>query len=427
MMMRTWKKDEGGGADGNGVKGRGGKPPGGAPLKFAPPEGAPATTTAAPDLVCLSHLRWDFVYQRPQHLLSRFARGRRVFFVEEPVYDDGPARMHVTGRDCGAVVAVPRLPSRLDGDPAQAGVLRGLLDHFFAEQNVGEHLLWYYTPMMLAFTQHLEPLATVYDCMDELTGFRGAPAALKFYEAELFRRADLIFTGGRSLYEAKRARHPHHPHIHAFPSSIDAAHFGQARAHAGDPPDQASIPGPRLGFFGVVDERIDLGLIDSLAAARPDWHLVVVGPVVKIDPAALPRRANIHYLGGKDYRQLPAYLSGWDVGVMPFAHNDSTRFISPTKTPEFLAAGLPVVSTSIRDVVRPYGEQGLVRIADEAGDFVRAVEEAMREDGPERLRKVDAFLARTSWDSTWSRMNSLLEGVCGGRGFGATREGAASA
>ena len=374
--------------------------------------GLPAAARPAsrpPDLVCLSHLRWDFVYQRPQHLLSRFARERRVFFIEEPVYDDGPARLEVSARDCGALVAVPRLPAGLAHDQAQTAVLRDLVDRFFAEQNIADYLLWYYTPMMLSFTQHLEPKATVYDCMDELTGFRDAPAALKFYEAELFRRAGLVFTGGQSLYEAKRARHPHHPHIHAFPSSIDAAHFRKARAHADVPADQEQIPGPRVGFFGVVDERIDLELLGGLAEARPDWQLVVIGPVVKIDPATLPRRANIHYLGGKDYKELPAYLAGWDVGIMPFARNDATRFISPTKTPEYLAAGCPVVSTSIRDVVRPYGERGLVRIADTAEEFVSAVECAMGEDRAERLRKVDAFLARTSWDTTWSRMCSLIE------------------
>jgi UDP-galactopyranose mutase len=273
---------------------------------------------------------------------------------------------------------------------------------------VAEYVLWYYTPMALGFSHGLEPSAVVYDCMDELSLFRGAPPSLLDRERRLLELADLVFTGGQSLYEAKRDRHPD---AHAFPSSIDAAHFAQARAISDDPADQAAIPRPRLGFFGVIDERFDMELLDGVAAARPDWQMVMIGPVVKVDPESLPRRANIHYLGMKSYQELPAYLAGWDVALLLFARNESTRFISPTKTPEYLAAGRPVVSTSIRDVVRPYGEQGLVRIADTVEAFTAAAEAAMKEDTAARTPEVDAFLAQTSWDQTWSRMNELIDGV----------------
>jgi glycosyltransferase involved in cell wall biosynthesis len=360
------------------------------------------------DLVCLSHLRWDFVYQRPQHLLSRFAKERRVFFVEEPTFGEGPMRLDVSQRDCGVYVVVPRLPQSLNGDETLDSVQRGMIDRLFADYNINAHFLWYYTPMAVTWTNHLRPLAIVYDCMDELSAFKGAPTALKDREAELFKRADLVFTGGQSLYEVKRHQHKN---VYAFPSSIDAAHFAQARSVVEEPADQAEIPHPRLGFFGVIDERMDVELLEAVAAARPDWHLVMVGPVVKIDPANLPARENIHYLGGKSYDELPSYLSGWDVALLPFARNESTRFISPTKTPEYLAAGCPVVSTSIRDVVRPYGEQGLVHIADDATEFVASVEAAMNEDAAARMREVDAFLAQTSWDQTWGRMNELIEDV----------------
>jgi UDP-galactopyranose mutase len=371
---------------------------------------------SAPDLVCLSHLRWDFVYQRPQHLLSRCAKARRVFFIEEPVYDNGPVRMHLSERECGTVVMVPWLPERLQDDPARDAVLQDLIDRFFTEQKIDDYLLWYYTPMAMAFTQHLRPRAVIYDCMDELSGFKDAPPALRFCEGELFRRADLVFTGGQSLYESKRKQHPKHPHIHAFPSSIDAAHFAQARNVMNEPADQADIPHPRLGFFGVIDERIDLELLDRISQSRPDWQFVIVGPVVKIDQGSLPRRANLHYLGGKAYRELPEYLAGWDVALMPFALNEATRFISPTKTPEYLAAGLPVISTSIRDVVRPYGEKGLVRIADTAGAFIGAAEAVMTEDAAARQAVVDKFLSQTSWDMTWARMSELIENaIDGGR------------
>jgi UDP-galactopyranose mutase len=229
----------------------------------------------------------------------------------------------------------------------------------------------------------------------------------------LFAFADLVFTGGQSLYEVKRDQHPN---VYAFPSSIDADHFARARSIASDPADQAEIPHPRLGFFGVIDERFDQELLDRVAGTRPDWHFVMIGPVAKIDEAELPRRANIHYLGSKSYSELPAYLSGWDVALLPFARNESTRFISPTKTPEYLAAGRAVVSTSIRDVVRPYGEMKLVRIADTPAEFVAAAEAAMRDDPAERLREADAFLSQTSWNRTWGRMAELIEDVLDARG-----------
>jgi UDP-galactopyranose mutase len=366
------------------------------------------------DLVCLSHLRWDFVYQRPQHLLSRCAHGRRVFYFEEPFYgEDGP-RLDVRRSEEGVHVVVPHLPERARGNrEEEEALLQSLLARLFAEYRIREHALWYYTPMAVAWTRHLKPLAVVYDCMDELSAFKFAPENLRDREAELFRRADLVFTGGQSLYEAKRGRHPH---VYAFPSGIDREHFGQARHINVDPEDQASIPHPRLGFFGVVDERFDLELLDGLSKQRPEWQFVIIGPVVKIDPESLPRRENIHYLGGKSYRELPSYLAGWDVATLLFARNEHTKFISPTKTPEYLAAGKPVVSTSIRDVVRPYGETGLVRIADEAGSFAAAAEELMRQGADaDWLARVDAYLATQTWDRTWARMSELIEGAASRR------------
>ena len=362
------------------------------------------------DLVCFSHLRWDFVYQRPQHLLSRCARDRRVFYFEEPVYGDGP-RLEVRRSEEGVLVAVPHLPEQIRGKREEGALVQSLLSRLFVEHRIREYAFWYYTPMAVAWTRHLKPLAVVYDCMDELSAFKFAPPELREREAELFRRADLVFTGGQSLYEAKRGRHPH---VYAFPSGIDREHFGQARHISADPADQGSIPHPRLGFFGVVDERFDLELLDSLSRARPDWHFVIIGPVVKIEPEALPRAENIHYLGGKSYKELPSYLAGWDVATLLFARNEHTRYISPTKTPEYLAAGKPVVSTSIRDVVRPYGELGLVRISDEAEGFVAAAEELMaRGADADWLARVDTLLVQNTWDRTWARMSELVEGVAG--------------
>jgi len=356
------------------------------------------------DVICLSHLRWDFVWQRPHHLLSRCAQKRRVFFVEEPVDGDGAPRLDVGTRECGVTVVTPVLPPETNA--SDAAVLQGeLLRELIQRERIRNFVAWYYTPMALEFTRELEPVATVYDCMDELSAFAGAHADLQRLEDELFERADIVFTGGQSLYEVKANRHGN---VHLFRSSVDTAHFAGARQPQCDPADQAEIPHPRLGFFGVVDERMDLDLLDDVAERRPGWHLVVLGPVVKIDAAALPRRDNIHYLNAKDYEELPRYLAGWDVALLPFARNEATRFISPTKTPEYLAAGKPVVSTSIRDVVRPYGNAGLVRIADDGPAFVAAAEAAMAEPAEDRLRRADGFLTENSWDYTWADMNELV-------------------
>ncbi len=360
------------------------------------------------DLVCLSHLRWDFVYQRPQHLLSRCAKERRVFFVEEPIFgDESEPRLDVSSREDKLQVVVPRLPHGMS-DEEIINAQRKLLDQFFAENEIPEYALWYYTPMALRFSNHLKPVVTVYDCMDELSAFKGASPELKERERELFERAQMVFTGGQSLFEAKRNQHAN---VHLFPSSVDVRHFAQARGEVKEPLDQAEIPRPRLGFFGVIDERMDLDLIKAVAEARPDWQLVMIGPVVKIDDAALPQRENVHYLGGKDYKELPRYLAGWDVALLTFARNESTRFISPTKTPEYLAAGRPVVSTSIRDVVRPYGEGGYVRIADTPEEFVAAVEATLNgaENKDEWLKRVDELLAHNSWDRTWGAMSQLIK------------------
>lgn len=284
-----------------------------------------------------------------------------------------------------------------------------LLAKLTEENAIKDPVLWYYTPMACQFSRRQRALAVVYDCMDELSAFRGAPPGLQAAERELFSRADLVFTGGNSLYQSKKRQHPS---IHCFPSSIDRDFFQAARHISTDVEEQAEIPHPRLGYCGVIDERMDVNLVDAIAEARPDWHIVMLGPVVKIDPADLPRRRNIHYLGAKEYRALPSYMAGWDVGLLPFALNESTRFISPTKTPEYLAAGLPVVSTPIADVVEPYGTKRLVEVAGSATDFLGAVERLipLRNDQT-RLRRTDQYLSRISWDLTWGRMSRLVDQV----------------
>jgi len=364
----------------------------------------PTSLPADLDVVCMCHLRWDFVFQRPQHLMTRFGRERRVFLIEEPVNGDASETLRVR-REGKVTIATPVLSPDI-GEDTRVELIRSRLTRFLAEEGVSDYALWYYTPMMLPITDHLTPKLVVYDCMDELSAFAGAPPELLERERRLLERADVVFTGGQSLYEAKKDRHPR---VHAFPSSIEYDHFASARDGIEDPEDQKPIAGPRIGFYGVVDERFDVDLLGAVAQRRPDWSFVILGPTVKIDPARLPRQANIHYLGMKSYAQLPKYLANWDVAMLPFARNESTKYISPTKTPEYLAAGRPVVSTSITDVVRPYGNDKLVHIADDADGWVEAIERALAQrDDAQWLARVDAFLAHTSWDRTWKGMSRAM-------------------
>jgi glycosyltransferase involved in cell wall biosynthesis len=364
-----------------------------------------------PLLVCFSHLRWDFVWQRPQHLLSRAAKHYDVLIIEEPIFKPGIApHMDLSDRPQGVTIAIPMLPEGLSHEDVIAEQ-HDLIEKLIGRESASTRVFWYYTPMALAFTSDLECDLCVYDNMDELSLFRGASEELLTLENGLFARSDLVFTGGMSLYEAKRSRHRS---VHGFPSSIDFSHFSQARGVKQDPVDQAQIPYPRLGFFGVIDERMDLDLVTQAADLRPDWQFVMIGPVVKIDSATLPQRPNIHWLGGKSYDELPHYLSGWNIGFMPFALNEATKFISPTKTPEFLAAGVPVVSTAITDVVRPYGEKGLVEIAKTAEEVVAKVETILARPKEAWLAKVDRHLAAGSWDKTWASMHKLMLDVTGG-------------
>jgi UDP-galactopyranose mutase len=339
--------------------------------------------------------------------MSRCARERRVFFFEEPLYDADQPHLAVTQVSPNLYNAIPHLPPECAKEPLPQQ--RAMLDELCATYAIKSPLLWYYTPMALAFAEHLPCALTIYDCMDELSAFHGAPPELCEFEARLLKRAEVVFTGGYSLYEAKLDKHGN---VHPMPSSVEAEHFARARLANIEPADQAPIPYPRLGFFGVIDERMDLELIDRVAREHPEWQIVLLGPVVKIDESKLPRRPNIHYLGQKRYEELPAYIASWHVALMPFALNEATRYISPTKTLEYMAAGRPVVSTAIRDVVHPYGEQGLVRIADQRG-FAAAIEDALSESVGTRRVKMDAFLAQTSWDKTWAQMSALIAEALG--------------
>ncbi len=353
-------------------------------------------------LLCFSHLRWAFVFQRPQHLLTRAAAAMRVVYWEEPVWvEHGMPGLQTRLSPEGVLVVQPHLPWGCDPDAAQ----RRLLDAMLRDETICDPILWYYTPQALVFSEHLQGRVTVYDCMDELSAFAGADPALPARERVLLHRADLVFTGGRSLFDAKRRGHGN---AHLFPSGVDTAHFRPARDGLADPEDQRRIPRPRVGFYGVLDERLDAGLLAAVADLRPGVQFVLIGPTAKIDPGALPARPNLHYLGAKAYAALPGYAANWQAATMPFAMVEATRFISPTKTPEYLAAGLPVVSTPIADVVRQYGGCPGVQVAGTPQAFAACIDRALALRPASWQPAADALLAGMSWDGTWAAMAALI-------------------
>lgn len=359
-----------------------------------------------PDIICFSHLRWNFVFQRPQHLMSRFSKYARVFIIEECIKDAvQEPYLELNNPVSDLWVATPHLKEEMTAEDAYA-CQKELIDQLFRERSIDNFISWYYTPMSLYFSAHLQPLLVIYDCMDELSAFRFAPVELREKETELLQYADIVFTGGHSLYEAK---HGLHSNIHCFSSSVDVAHFAKARTSIPEPEDQKHIPYPRFGFFGVLDERLDTQLLRTLADMKPQWHFILIGPTAKIEPASLPQAHNIHYLGMKSYEALPNYISYWSVAVLLFALNESTRFISPTKTPEYLAAGKPVISTPIQDVVHSYGDTGLAHIAGDAESFIAAGEKILGQQPDKNWQvAVEKYLSQTSWERTWESMANLI-------------------
>jgi len=360
-------------------------------------------------ILCFSHLRWDFVFQRPQHLLSRFAEDAIVYFFEEPIFDAlNESYLSISKRGKKINIIVPHLKEEIDPQTANA-TLTTLLDKFLLDVKMDDWAFWYYTPMAYAFTNKYKPKLIVYDCMDELSAFKFAPTELVDLEKLLMKNADLVFTGGHSLYAAKKQLHSN---IFPFPSSIEKEHFAKARSEKNQPDDQTIIAGPKIGFFGVIDERFDIELIRNIAQERSDWQIILIGPVVKISEDILPQNSNIHYLGQKLYSELPAYLSGWDVALIPFELNESTRYISPTKTLEYLAAGVPVVSTPIYDVINPYGTSNLVHISGNSEGFINIIESELNNpDKREWLKKVDEHMKDLSWDNTYMNMLTQINKV----------------
>jgi glycosyltransferase involved in cell wall biosynthesis len=376
---------------------------------------APGAKHSNRPLIVHSHLRWDFVWQRPQQIFSRLATRHPILFTEEPMLIDGPATLVVTEPHPNVLRAVPMLTrgAHADVDQQWAAVLpmlREALEHHpLLAGRFGSAVQWFYSPMTAPhFLGQFDAACVVYDCMDELANFRFAPADIGRRERMLLERADVVFTGGYRLYEAKAQ---YHDNVHFFGCGVDVAHYGKARLEQTEvPPELAQLPGPVFGYFGVIDERIDYELIDRLAQEFPAASIAMVGPLAKVERESLPTRPNIHWLGQRSYDDLPALVKAFDVCLMPFALNEATRFINPTKTLEYMAAGKPIVSTAVPDVMRNFTP--IVEVALDHDAFVDAVEQAHLAPCAELIGRGLDRANRATWESIVEAMRAhLLEAL----------------
>lgn len=358
-------------------------------------------------IIAFSHLRWDSVYQRPRHLLTRLAENYRIVFIEEPVFHDDDSFFEISTPGKNVTVLKPHTPVAAAGfhDEQLPHLIKLMRQLSVLEE---EHIAWFYTPMALPLLQELQPAAVIYDCIDELSACKDSPRQMLQRENALLKVADLVFSASPSLYRMKRERHPN---VHCFPGSAETAHFEQALDRSHTHPALEEIPGPRLGFYGVIDERIDMRLIEALAEAHPLWQIVMVGPATRIDPAMQQKRHNIHYLGHQPYEALPRLLAGWNACLLPFALNESTiHSASLDRTLEYMTAGLPVISTAIADVIELYGD--VVAVAETPKEFIRACEQALLttpEENREWIARTSELLSATSWDKTAEKMHELVQ------------------
>jgi glycosyltransferase involved in cell wall biosynthesis len=368
-------------------------------------------------LVVFCHLRWDFVWQRPQQFHSRFAKRHRVLFVEGPQVHAGDFEPHYTLRAVAEHPGVTVMQMHFsESDWAKGGsfidpMRRTLLNRARATELKGRFdspVAWFYDPM--AVESHLGQhgaIATVYDCMDELSQFKFAPPELIARERRLLLNADVVFAGGRKMAESKRR---FNTNVHFYGCGVDVAHFGKARlASTPVPDDIKQIGGKILGYFGVVDERLDYELIARLADSNADWNVVMIGPTAKVDPNELPQRPNLHWLGGRDYSQLPAYTKRFDVALMPFALNEATEYINPTKALEYMATATPILSTPVPDVVSNFAS--VVKISASSDEFIQFAHEQVAQVDQVAVERGLKMASENTWEAIVGKMEGHINDV----------------
>ena len=348
------------------------------------------------DMIVFCHLRWQFVYQRPQHIISRLASNMKVLLIEEPIHND-------TKDSSGNLIVISKTLNVLQPYVKDIESISDILAEYVKNNTIP--IGWFYSASFSPLLEKINFETVIYDCMDELSLFKGAPAHLINQEKYLMAHADIVFTGGKSLYESKKQLHSN---VYCFPSSVDQEHFAQALNGIAIAPDISTIQNPIVGYYGVIDERIDLELLHQCAKKLPNVSFVMIGPLAKIEDADLPKENNIHYLGMRSYDELPGYLKAFDIAMMPFALNDATKYISPTKTLEYMAAGKPIISTKITDVVRDYSNS--VTLIENDDEFCNAITTLLEEKDHSKMKlEYEKILEKTSWDATADQMELIIK------------------
>ena len=348
------------------------------------------------DMIVFCHLRWSFVYQRPQHIITRMAKEYKILFVEEPVpFGEGEENTF-------EMEEINQNLHILKPKTKDIAGIRQVLKSILKSKSF--EIGWFYSASFSPLISNFSFERIVYDCMDELSLFKGAPAELIDQEKFLMSEADIVFTGGKSLYDSKSGKHAN---VHCFPSSVEREHFGKALSELEIPDDIKHMEKSIVGYFGVIDERINMQLLHKVSTLNPNISFVMIGPVAKIGEEDLPRESNIHYLGMKSYEKLPNYLKAFDIAMMPFALSDATKYISPTKTLEYMAAGKPIISTAIKDVERDYSH--CILIIATAEEFSRKIKEILQRKEGTYTKEYEDILNKTSWDSTAKAMNDLIK------------------
>lgn len=359
-------------------------------------------TSETCDLLVLAHSRWDLDHHRGHNIFSRYAQKRRVFYFEEPSFGQTEIpRLHIRDTFENVMVVTPHLPNPIKSNQIDS-ILRELIDELIFEEEIINFTLWLQTPRAFRYARDIDATTIIYECMEDYDNINNFSENLFQVEKELMENSDIIFVVSEALYQKKKFQHHN---IHVFPNSADYFHFIQSRDFILDPYDQIHIPHPRIGFYGIIDQSIDLKLIDEIAQIREDLNFVFIGPLKDTKFSQLPTRKNIYYLEQKDYNLIPLYVAEWDCGLLPFCINEVTQYSSPHQTAELLMAGKPIVATHIPDISIRFGKKSLAKMASNAEDFSEKIDKAILESKEQKWKElIDNELKNETWDQVFKKM-----------------------
>ncbi len=355
-------------------------------------------------IVCFSDISWNVKFQRPHQLFSQAKRINIIIFIEKPLLQRSGKPNHFISRVSDNILILTPVITDEDPESTIHETVEQLLTEKLKSHNTTEYICWYYSPKAINYSQKLTPKLIIFDCMDECCGYEGADTEVNESEKKLLEVTDLVFTGGRSLCNAKKLLHKN---VHLFPDSIDYERFNGNTKQAKK--NIIKKPAAKIGYFGVIDERLDLNLLDKIAANKPKWKFEIAGPIVENMHGKLPERKNITFTGDIRDEEIPSIIGEWDAAILPYSKNNSTENTAPSRLLVYFAANKNIVSTSINDIVHYFGENGMVRIADEPDDFVKALEAAIKyKPEAEWQKKVDSIIRKTTWEKTWNGMSKKI-------------------